>query len=102
MGCQRRGSSTRLQARSQRIRPPLACLRHAPLRCVGFARHPGVIRPLATFDDPFGMVESFAFGEVVRVDALHLIDLSDRDADVVVDHEFGQLVAVDEDDLAVV
>lgn len=69
---------------------------------MGVARHPGVIRPLATFDDPFGIVASLAFGEVVRVDALHLIDLGDRDADVVVDHGFCQLVAVDEDDLAVV
>jgi|GEM_PF-4652871 len=46
-------------------------------------------------------VESLAFGEVVRIDALHLIDLGDRDTDVVVDHEFSQLVTVDEDDLAV-
>ncbi len=69
---------------------------------MGFARHPGVIRPLATFDDPFGIRDSLAFGEVVRIDALHLINLSDRDADVVVDHEFGQLITVDEDDLAVV
>jgi hypothetical protein len=68
---------------------------------VGFASHSGAIRPLAAFDDPFGIVESLAFGEVVGINALHLIDLSDRDADVVLDHEFHQLVAVDEDDLAV-
>jgi hypothetical protein len=79
----------------------LASLRQVDLGRVGFASHSGVIRPLATFDDPFGIVEALAFGEVVGINALHFIDLRDRDADVVVDHEFRQLVTVDEDDLAV-
>lgn len=73
-----------------------------PRESVGVARDPGVIRPLATFDDPFGIVGSLAFGEVVRIHTLHLIDLGDGNADVMVDHEFGQFISVDEDDLAVV